>query len=164
MAQIKENWQQYAAQNNAQSVKRRAVTHVNACLVLRKEDKVLLHLRKNTGYADGFYGLISGHVEEHESATQAVIREAFEEAGIKILPKHLKFMHMCHRKTDRCNIDLFFECSKWDGDIENKEPDKCAALEFVSLDRLPENTIEHIAEVLKSSLPDTVYSECGWDN
>ena len=51
---------------------------------LIKDGQVLLQLRKNTGYRDGEYGLVAGHVEPHESFAQALIREIEEEAGIKL--------------------------------------------------------------------------------
>ncbi len=53
-------------------------------LILKREEETLLLLRQNTGYMDGFYGLVSGHVENDESAVTAMIREAHEESGITI--------------------------------------------------------------------------------
>ena len=164
MNSIKETWQQYAKPAaTSSSQKTRTGAYINACLILRREDKVALSLRQNTGYADGFYGLISGHVEDGESATTAILREAYEEAGIRILPENLKVVHVCHRKTNRLNVDMFFECSTWSDAICNKEPEKCAALEFISLNQLPENTIEHIAQVLRMVSCGEFYSECGWE-
>jgi 8-oxo-dGTP pyrophosphatase MutT (NUDIX family) len=43
--------------------------------------QVLLHKRQNSGFMDGSYSLVSGHVEANESFKQAMIREAHEEAG-----------------------------------------------------------------------------------
>lgn len=53
-------------------------------LVLIQNNQVLLLKRKNTGYQDGNYGLVTGHMEKGETAKQAIIREAQEEAGIKV--------------------------------------------------------------------------------
>ena len=47
-------------------------------LVLMKDHKVLLLQRANTGYHDGDYSIIAGHVEKDETFTDAVIREARE--------------------------------------------------------------------------------------
>ena len=45
-------------------------------LVLIKDDKILLLRRKNTGYEDGKYSLVAGHLDGKESVTTAMIREA----------------------------------------------------------------------------------------
>lgn len=52
-------------------------------LLLIKNNKVLLLKRQNTGYADGKYSLVSGHVDKGETMQEAIIREAKEEAGIR---------------------------------------------------------------------------------
>lgn len=137
---------------------------VNVYLILRKENVVLLHLRKNTGYCDGYYGLVAGHVEDGESAISAMVREAYEEAGILIHPSDLKAVHTMHRQTNRLNIDLFFECQKWQGTITNREPQKCSKLEFFSLERLPLNIIDYIKDGLEAALNQNFYSESGWNS
>lgn len=141
----------------------KAKAFVNALLVLIKEDHILLLLRKNTGYADGFYGLVSGHVEENESAIQAMVREAYEEAGIRILPENLHLVHTMHSQSNRINISLFFTCTKWEGDIVNNEPDKCETLAFFPINNLPENTIDAIAHAIRCIQNQEIYSEMGWD-
>lgn len=143
--------------------KMRKGASVNAYLILRQEEKVLLHLRKNSGYYDGCYGLVSGHVEDGESAASAIIREAEEEAGIRILPTQLKFAHLAHRQTDRLNVDIFFECHSWRGTVQNKEPEKCAGLEYFSLNHLPTNTIDYVADTLMAVHKGECYSERGWE-
>jgi 8-oxo-dGTP diphosphatase len=142
--------------------KMRSVATLNVYLILRREDAILLSMRTNTGYYDEYYGLVSGHVEEAESATSAMIREAEEEIGILIHPIDLNVCHTMHRKTDRNNVDLFFACSSWAGDIINKEPKKCAALEFHTLHALPQQTIPYIEQALRASFRDCRYSEEGW--
>ena len=143
------------------SVPKRISATLNVYLIPKRQAKTLLSIRKNTGYYDGYYSLVAGHVEHNESATTAMIREAEEEAGIILSPQNLKVVHMMHRKTNRNNIDIFFECYDWQGNIENKEPEKCAGLEFHALDALPSNTIPYIRQVLLS-FEDSVYSEDGW--
>lgn len=148
--------------NPAHPTTKRSHTNVNAYLILKQKDKFLLSLRKNTGYCDGFFGLVSGHVEDGESATSAIIREAYEEAGIILEPDNLKCVHTIHRKTDRLNVDLFFECSSYSGNVINRELQKCEALEFHSLSAPPTNTIDYIASALHSISQNKIYSEQGW--
>ena len=60
--------------------------------------EVLLHLRQNTGYMDGTWDFAgSGHVDENETARQAVARECREELGITVDPADAEFVHLCHR-------------------------------------------------------------------
>ena len=132
-------------------MQKRSGTSLNVYLIVKKKNSVLLSLRQNTGYCDGSYGLVSGHVEEGESAINALIREAKEEAGIQIFASQIQLIHIMHRKTDRYNIDIFFTCS-FPGAIVNLEPHKCANLAFFDLDSLPSNTIPYIEKALKATL------------
>ena len=50
-------------------------------LIINEKNEILMMKRCNTGYMDGMYGFISGHVEEGESLKQAIARETLEEAG-----------------------------------------------------------------------------------
>ncbi len=102
--------------------KERSKVNINVYLVLEQEGKILLALRKNTGYQDGQYSLVAGHVETGESAMVAMCREAKEEIGIDIDLEELEMVLTMHRRTDRDNIDLFMRCSFWKNDIVNKEP------------------------------------------
>lgn len=120
-------------------------------LIPRKEEKVLLSLRKNTGYMDGYYSLVAGHVDGGETPEEATIREAKEEAGITIDPANLSFAYVLHRLKDTPEneyIDMFFECQRWEGEFVNTEPEKCAGLEWFDINSLPENTLEYVAHVL----------------
>ena len=143
--------------------KKRSGANINVYLILRREEEILLSLRQNTGYCDGAYGLVSGHVEDGESAIAAMIREAEEEAGLSILPTKLKLVHLMHRQTNRFNIDIFFECRSWQGSPINREPLKCGQLEFYSMNQLPDNLIPYIQKALKETyLHNQCYSEEGW--
>src|SRR5580700_9306718 len=143
--------------------KRRTGASVNAYLILRQKNQILFSLRKNTGYCDGMWGFVAGHVEDGESATSAIIREAQEEINLQLLPFQVEVIHVMHRKTDRLNIDIFFDCPSWQGIIENKEPDKCEKLEFFSIDSLPPNTIEYDHTILERIANKQFYSETGWN-
>ena len=122
--------------------KKRSGASVNAYLVLKRGTDVLLQLRKNTGYCDGMWSLVAGHVEDGESATDGMIREAREEIGIELSGSQIKVVHVMHRYSNRLNVDVFFNCSSWNGTILNCEPAKCERLEFFSLKTLPPNIID----------------------
>jgi len=129
-------------------------------LVLREDDRVLLSKRKNTGHRDGEYSLVAGHVEPGESATEAMAREAHEEAGIRVDPGTLEFVHLLHRDGgDRVYYDVFFTAEEWGGEVRNREPEKCADLSWFPASALPENTVPYVEQALTATDP---YGEFGW--
>jgi len=135
-------------------------------LVLIKENKILLQRRFNTGYEDGKYSFVAGHVESGENFTQALIREIKEEAGIVLKKEDIKVVHVMSRDsgTSKNNerLDVFFVAKKWTGEIKNKEPDKCDDLSWFDLDDLPENIIPYIKEAIKNIKNNIFFSEFGW--
>lgn len=147
----------------AMVAKKRSGASVNAYLILKRGNKILLHLRKNTGYCDGMWSLVAGHVENGESATAAMIRETYEEIGLKLSPEQIKVVHVMHRQTNRLNVDVFFDCPLWEGTIKNCEPEKCEKLEFFSLENLPINIVDYNAFALKAIFNGEFYSEQGWN-
>jgi 8-oxo-dGTP pyrophosphatase MutT (NUDIX family)/N-acetylglutamate synthase-like GNAT family acetyltransferase len=139
--------------------------HVAAYLVLEKDSRILLSKRKNTGYQDGMYSLVSRHLEGGETVCQCMIREAKEEAGITLAPNGLKVVHVMHRNnTDfgREYIDIALSAREWQGEIVNMEPDKCDGLEWFPLDGLPENIVPEVRMVLENIRDGVFYGEFGW--
>ncbi len=132
-------------------------------LILQQGNKLLLLRRSNTGYKDGEYAFLAGHVEKGETFTQAIIREAQEEAGIIVQEKDLTLVHIMNRKGTEERIDIFFQAAKWQGEIVNKEPDKCDELKWVESNHLPANTVDYIKEVITLIEKKEFYSEWGWN-
>ena len=65
---------------------------VSVNLILKKDESILLMRRFNTGWNDGKYALMGGHVEDNENPIDAVIREANEELGL-ILKRKLGILN-----------------------------------------------------------------------
>jgi 8-oxo-dGTP diphosphatase len=141
------------------SLQNRTHTAVAAYLLLIKKNEICLLLRKNTGYCDGMYSLIAGHVEENEFASAAMLREAKEEAGLDLALSQLQVAHVLHRKSNRMNIEVFFLCTEWEGSVQNLEPHKCEHLQFFPIHDLPSNTIEYIVRVIQAVERGEFYSE-----
>lgn len=135
-------------------------------LILIRDNKILMLRRQNTGFEDGNYSLIAGHVDENEGPTRAVSREASEEAGIHILPENIRLAHVMYRKKpDEERIDFFFIADAWEGEPRNLEPEKCDDLSWFPLDNIPENTIPHVRDVIENHLVNKrAYSEFGLNN
>ena len=68
---------------------------------LVKDNKVLLAFRQNTSGDNGSYGLIGGKVEMGEPIHAALIREIYEEVGLRVKPEHMQLMHVIsfHREN-----------------------------------------------------------------
>ena len=136
-----------------------------AYLILRKGDEILMQRRLNTGYEDGNYGLVSGHVEQGESYQGAILREAKEEAGVTLKPEDLRFAHVMHRKDkgeDNERVDVFFVAERWSGEVKNIEPYKCSDLSWFPVNNLPGNTIPYIRTAIQNIEQGIFYSEYGW--
>jgi 8-oxo-dGTP diphosphatase len=132
-------------------------------LILHQDDEVLLLRRANTGYQDGMFSVIAGHLDGDELARDGLTREAKEEADIVIKPKNLKLAHTAHRlrrnEIGQERIDLFFEATKWQGEIKNAEPDKCDDLSWYPLSNLPANMVPFVRLVLADIADGVSYSE-----
>lgn len=132
-------------------------------LLLVRDDQVLLLRRFQTGYEDGNYSLVAGHVDGNERALEAMRREAWEEAGLQLEPHMLELAHTLHRYTpEREALELFFLVDGSRHDPRNQEPHKCDDLSWFALDALPDNTIPYIRHVIEQHRQGSIYSEYGW--
>lgn len=131
-------------------------------LFLLNKGKILLSRRYNTGYRDGFYGVVAGHLEGNENAISAMRREAEEEAGIKISESDIAFCGIMHRKSDEERVDFFFVSEKWNGDIKNTEPHKCDDLSWFNLEDLPENMVPYIRKAIDNFKNNISFDQFGW--
>lgn len=114
----------------------------------------------------GYYGLISGKKEEEEGFLRAGSREGEEEGGVIVRPedmKHVLTMSRYEADSGQDWVDIFFEVSKWEGEIHNAEPDAHAELTFFALDGLPDNVVPSVRFALEAIEAGKTYVEYGWD-
>lgn len=126
------------------------------------DNQVLLLRRFNTGYEDGNYSVVAGHVDLGETVTQAAIREASEEVGVILQPQDIQVVHTMNRRSDDERIDFFAVVKSWKGEITNNEPEKCDELSWFSTDSLPSNIISYVKYAIENYQNELYYSEFGW--
>ena len=131
-------------------------------LISNNNNKVLLLRRYNTGYEDGNYSVVAGHVDGNETIISAMKREAKEEACIDIDEKDLKIVQVMHRKAEDESIDYFLYCEKYTGNIIIGEPNKCDELKFYEIDKLPKNTIPYIKQAIENHKNGVEFSTFGF--
>ncbi|MEV0830163.1 NUDIX hydrolase [Nonomuraea rubra] len=125
---------------------------------------MLLAQRQGTGYADGWWNLPSGHLEEGETIDQAVIREAREEIGITLQADALRFVHLCHFRNPegQARMGTFFEARTWQGEPYNAEPHKCSRIAWFPFNQLPDQTYPYTAAGVAEYVRGSAYAAVGW--
>lgn len=138
---------------------------VGVHLLLFHEDAVLLGRRRNTTYAEGRWHTPAGHLLKGESITRGMVREAWEELGIRIREEDLELVHALHHldaDDGRGRIQLFFRTSAYEGQISNREPDKCHELAFWPITKLPDLVVDYTAHALQQLGAGRAVSVLGW--
>lgn len=134
-------------------------------LITKKDDKVLLFFRNDGffNYDGGWWVLPAGHIEQGETARDATIREAKEELDIDIAPEDIRCVHITSNLARRTeSFDFFFEVSKYTGTIRNCEGDKCADMQYFTLDEVAnlKNVVSTTRISLAGLAKGEIYSEC----
>lgn len=112
---------------------------VSAPVFFLREGHILLARRVGTGYDDGYFGLVGGHLEAGETIYQAAIRESREEIGVAIIVEDLKVVGVAHYQSlAGAGIDFFFRTAHWIG--EPAAGHECDQLLWCLVGQLPERT------------------------
>ncbi len=121
---------------------------LKVCLILEKNGEILL-LEQTTANG-GRYALIGGKVEKEEFATQSLVRESLEEAGVEVHEQNLSLVHALQiHKGKKNQMILYFKARHWEGDVASCELKKFKQATWYSLDALPDNMSEMTRTVLE---------------
>lgn len=90
------------------------VTITNMCMVF-DDSKVLVQDKKDDDYSGITFP--GGHVEKGESLTDSVIREVFEETGLKIQSPQLCGIKDWMREDGTRYMVLFYKTDKFEGTV-----------------------------------------------
>lgn len=139
----------------------RAPVAVHLFLVRNRE--ILLLRRFNTGYEDGNYSVVAGHLDGGETVLDAIGREAWEEAGIRLDPATTQVVGVMHRRSNDERIDFFVLSTTWTGEVTNQEPEKCDDLRWFPLDDLPPNLIPYVRSAIDAWQSGRWFTSFGFD-
>lgn len=131
--------------------------------LMNGSDEVLLLRRFNTGFEDGKYSVIAGHIDGNEEVRAAAIRESREEAGIEIRPADIEVVGVMHRKSEDERVGFFLAATRWQGDVVNAEPHRCDDLSWHSIHDLPDNMVPYVRRALENYLNGRFYDSFGWE-
>ena len=134
-------------------------------VLLVRDNRILLLRRANTGYEDGNYSVVAGHVDAGERIVETAVREAREEAGIEIAPQDVRIAGVMHRRADDERIDFFVTVDGWTGEPRIAEPDKCDELRWFAIDALPDNLIPYVRRAIENTSDGARpwFESYGWD-
>lgn len=107
-------------------------------IIFQKGDTYFFIKRKGSGFMDGRWGLVSGHLEPDETLSECAVREVREESGLEIQKSDLRHVHVCcvHTEYDGVKIQAvhnYFKVLQWKGDpISAEGPEKSDGYEWIN--------------------------------
>lgn len=128
-------------------------------VLLVRDGRILLLRRANTGYEDGNYSVIAGHVERGEQVIETAVREAREEAGIEIATADMRIAGVMHRRAEDDRIDFFVAAERWSGEPRIAEPGKCDDLRWFAIGAVPANVVPYVRRAIEKHAD---YGEATW--
>ena len=136
--------------------------HIDLHLVLLRDGHVLMGRRRNTVFAAGKYHVPAGRLEAGETIVDGIIREAREETGIALSPDDIDLVHVIHLRGKSDRLSLFFTADRWSGEIENREPEKCAGWEWLPVAGLPDDTVPYARQAIADIVAGRRLGLFGW--
>ncbi len=136
--------------------------HIDLHLVLLRDECILMGERRNTEFAAGQYHVPAGRLEIDETIVDGIIREAAEETGIGLMAEDIDLAYLMHFRGETDRLSLFFKTDRWAGEIENREPDKCAGWEWIPVGDLPATTVPYARQAIADLLAGKRLGLFGW--
>lgn len=137
-------------------------------LLHRQDGHVLMLRRHATGYRDGWLCPPAGRIEPGEDVLAAAIREAAEEAGVRLRKQDAQFVHVMHRTETTlpgpCHAvsDYWFRFDRWEDEPRAAEPNKASEALWIDPANPPDDLIPHCAMALAAISRGEPFSVHGW--
>lgn len=149
----------------------RTLYYVAVDVLLFRGGRILLQRRANTGWNDGKWNLVGGHIENEETIEDCIIREAREELNIKINKEDLEIVHCMQHKTDRQTIQFYVACDKFEREpkiqpelVNGNVVYKADKLDWFDLDKLPNEIIPSAKLAIQSFAQGKAFSQRGYSD
>ena len=94
-----------------------------SCCILQKQNKFLVSKRLSSKIFANFWEFPGGKLEKNESFHNAIIRELYEELGIRVKKKSLTNLDIIthkYKKNEITVLGIFF-LNKWSGIVKSRE-------------------------------------------
>lgn len=123
---------------------------VGCTIIVHKQGRVLIGERgEDCEIASGLFAFPGGRMDFGETPERAIVRELFEETGLVIAEKDIRFLRYCNEyfpDQRKHYVSLVFIVELNEGEPENKEPKKCKEWIWGDIEHLPENMFEPCRE------------------
>lgn len=127
--------------------------------------EVLLGLRHpDSAFGANTWHFLAGHCED-ESALTCLIREAEEEAGLRIKAEDAELVHTVHMRGEpdgRPRLGLVFRVRRWEGRPEVREPDRCVGWQWWQPEHLPAAIVPYTRTAIEGIRAGRAYTELRW--
>ena len=109
-----------------------------SCCILQKQNKFLVSKRLSSKIFANFWEFPGGKLEKNESFHNAIIRELYEELGIRVKKKSLTNLDIIthkYKKNEITVLGIFF-LNKWSGIVKSREGQEIKWLHISEIQKL----------------------------
>lgn len=127
------------------------VPRIGVAVIVQRDDRVLLGLRRSTTHGDGVWQFPGGHLEFGETVEACAAREAMEETGLAVqITARGPWTNDFFVNESRHYVTLFVLAVAPDGVPQVMETDKCAEWRWYRWDALPQPLFLPIGHLMES--------------
>ncbi|EKE09638.1 MAG: hypothetical protein ACD_16C00130G0043 [uncultured bacterium] len=136
-------------------------------IIVRDQKILLLRRVEKASFFAGYWHVPTGKIEGNESPKQTIVREVFEEIGLRTNPfletvVATKIPHFKNPELTWKDISLFFVVQEFEGEPFNKEPHLHDAMEWFDINHLPDPIIPVVKFGIEQYMKGKAYGEFGY--
>jgi 8-oxo-dGTP diphosphatase len=125
------------------------IPRIGVAVIVQRDDRVLLGLRRSSTHGDGVWQFPGGHLEYGETVEACAVRETLEETGLSVrVVARGPWTNDVFADSARHYVTLFMLATVEAGEAEVREPNKCAEWRWFRWDALPTSLFLSIRHLL----------------